>query len=529
MALTTIARRLRGTSHASRDRGSTRTTDNPLSANVRGFHAQQGIDLPSASWTRRALDLSSSVAIAPACGTRTARKARLLLVTTDGVTVTAAITASLASQQGSAGSATSTVWITLLALPLWLMVFDRYRLYRSRHVTHRSEEFRRVFHAVAISVMATALLVYVLDQPVDRTWWLLLFAVAMPAVLLEREVARRAFAVLRRRGSCLRPVVIAGSGSEPRSLASTFEEQPELGYRVVGVFDDCTEATSGVSEGDAVDAGSKVVAEVRNLGADGVVLAATGLTFEMSNRISRALSNAGIHVELSCSLHDIDANRLSVRPVGRVPLLYLEPVRREGWRQAAKRVFDVIVGSTALLLCLPILVLAAPLIKLTSPGPLFFRQERVGRYGCRFTILKLRTMYDDAEQRLNELAFLGEALGPDLKSKQDPRITVVGRVLRRLSIDELPQLFNVVKGDMTLVGPRPALTYEPPSWSPEVYERLRVKPGMTGLWQVSGRNETTYEERHRLDLYYVDNWSMRRDVAILWKTIFVVLGSKGAY
>lgn len=527
MALKTIARRWRGRSPDG-SLGNTLTTHHSGALDVAARHSDNGDCVP-APLARAAVPLSVD---RPAGGrwTRlTAKRARLLLVLGDGLAVCAAIAVALGLHQGSPRSLGFTRLLSLLALPLWLLIFHLYRLYQSRHVTRRSEESVRLLHAVGASMLATALLAHGLGQRVSPTWFLLLFTVATPTLLLERELARRLFMALRRRGHCLRPVVIAGSGSEPLAMATMFQQQPQLGYRVVGILPDLHLMHSSPTDNGAEGVASEVVERVRNLGAAGVILASTGVDFETSNRISRILSDVGIYVELSCSLRDIDANRLSVRSVGHVPLLYLEPVRREGWRQTAKRLFDVVFASAALLLCLPVLVLAGICIKLTSPGPLFFRQVRVGKHGCRFTIFKLRTMYRDAEERLGELRLERGTAGPDLKVKHDPRVTVVGRVLRRLSIDELPQLFNVIIGDMSLVGPRPALTYELPSWSPRVYERLRVRPGMTGLWQVSGRNETTYHERHRLDLFYVDNWSLGRDLAILWTTIFVVLRSKGAY
>jgi exopolysaccharide biosynthesis polyprenyl glycosylphosphotransferase len=208
--------------------------------------------------------------------------------------------------------------------------------------------------------------------------------------------------------------------------------------------------------------------------------------------------------------------------------VYVEPVTRGGWRAWAKRTFDLIGAGTLLVLTLPIQCIVAIAVKLDSKGPVLFRQVRVGRDSEPFSVLKIRTMVVDAEARLAELRELNEADGPLFKMTDDPRITRVGRFLRVTSLDELPQLWNVMRGDMSLVGPRPALPHETEEWDALLTQRLRVKPGITGMWQVSGRSDTTFEDYTRLDLYYVDNWSLATDLAILAKTVPVVLLRKGA-
>ena len=209
-------------------------------------------------------------------------------------------------------------------------------------------------------------------------------------------------------------------------------------------------------------------------------------------------------------------------------MLYIEPVIRNGWRALAKRGFDLAVAIVVLVLTLPVLLVAMVAIKLDSRGPVFFRQARVGRDGRRFNMTKLRTMVVDAEARKSELIERNEADGPLFKIADDPRVTRVGRVLRKLSIDELPQLVSVLKGDMSIVGPRPALPEEVDGWDDSLHDRLRVLPGVTGMWQVSGRSETSFEQYRRLDLYYVDNWTLAHDVRICARTVGVVLTGRGA-
>ena len=254
-------------------------------------------------------------------------------------------------------------------------------------------------------------------------------------------------------------------------------------------------------------------------GATGAIVATTALDSERSNRIARQLVDAGLHVELSSSLRDIRSGRLLVQPLGSYSVLYLEPVRRGGWRAVAKRMFDIVVSATALFFFAPLMGLIAIAVKLDSKGSVFFRQRRVGRNATLFTIYKFRTMVTDAELHLRDLAEFNEADGPLFKIRNDPRITRVGRVLRRLSLDELPQFWNVLRGEMSIVGPRPALPEEALRWDPELRQRLRVKPGVTGMWQVSGRSNASFAHDARMDLYYVDNWSLFTDIGLVFRTI----------
>jgi exopolysaccharide biosynthesis polyprenyl glycosylphosphotransferase len=209
--------------------------------------------------------------------------------------------------------------------------------------------------------------------------------------------------------------------------------------------------------------------------------------------------------------------------------MYVEPVVRNGWRATAKRSFDVLGAGLGLLLLSPVIALVAVAVRLDSPGPVFYGQTRVGRGNRPFRIWKFRTMVTNADELLEELAELNQADGPLFKIDHDPRITRVGRFLRRTSVDELPQLWNVLRNDMSLVGPRPGLPSEAVHWDAELRERLRVKPGITGMWQVHGRSDASFDEYARLDLYYVHNWSLLVDIGILARTIPTVLWSKGAY
>ena len=305
---------------------------------------------------------------------------------------------------------------------------------------------------------------------------------------------------------------------------------PELGYQVMGFVDAVIPTGSTVSPGQRVLGTLAEVVEVAGWsGAESVLIASSAMDTDATNQLTRWLCHAGVRVEITSTLYDIAPERLEVRPLGRFPTVSVEPAQHHGWRAAAKRAFDLIVASITLVLLTPAIAIIAILVKVTSPGPAFFSQERVGVGGKRFRLYKFRTMVDEAEHLLIDLREHNEADGPLFKIQNDPRVTPLGRVLRALSLDEIPQLWNVVCGDMSLVGPRPALPVESEQWAPEVHQRLKVRPGVTGMWQVNGRSSASFEDYVRLDLYYVDNWSLWTDMAILAKTLPTVLARQGAY
>ena len=273
-----------------------------------------------------------------------------------------------------------------------------------------------------------------------------------------------------------------------------------------------------------------LVAVVKRLDADTVAVASSSLTDgEALRRMSWDLETTGATLVVSPGLVEVGGPRLAVRPVGGLPLLHLEHPRFTGVRRLIKEVYDPVVAFVALLVLSPLLIGIAIAIKLDSRGPVLFRQVRVGEMGRPFTILKFRTMVPDAEQRRHEIEHLDIGAGPLFKVHSDPRVTRVGSWLRRTSLDELPQLINVVSGRMSLVGPRPHLPAELEVLGKDVARRLFVKPGLTGLWQVSGRSDLDWEQSVRLDLRYVENWTLTWDIYIMWKTVKVMVRKSGAY
>jgi exopolysaccharide biosynthesis polyprenyl glycosylphosphotransferase len=418
--------------------------------------------------------------------------------------------------------------IIVLSLPGWILAFSHARLYTSRFLARGIDEARRLAMGVAYGAVALALASVVVKVRVERSWYVVVAVAVFIAVGAERTVVRAVFAHRRRIGRMCRRVVIVGTNHEADAIAELFRAQPTLGYLVVGRV----RGPELDLQEDTARADMRVIDRTLHLvqaeAASGVVIASSAMNVSTSTWLIRELTERGVHVELSSTLLDISSSRITVRPLGRLPVFYIEPVLRDGWRAHAKRTFDFVLSVSLILLTAPIVLVTAILVRSTSTGPAFFRQTRIGRDGRPFTIYKLRTMVQDAESMLPTLHAHNELDGPLFKMKEDPRITKVGRVLRQTSIDELPQLWNVLRGDMAMVGPRPALPSEAAQWPPHAFQRLRVRPGLTGMWQVAGRNLMRFEEYLRLDMYYVDNWSLFTDLAIVAKTIPTVIARRGA-
>jgi exopolysaccharide biosynthesis polyprenyl glycosylphosphotransferase len=430
---------------------------------------------------------------------------------------------------GSPGEAVGPIILTgAVAVPLWLCVFARYKLYTAAAVTSVTAEIRRLLHAVAAAVACTAILSLFLSTETSRLWLLLTFATALPIVIVERAIIRQAFRRARTRGQLQRRVVIIGTNAEALGIVQMLSSNTGLGYQVLGLLE-CGDPTPGISPVRVLGSWRDAPEIVQALGATGVIIATSAIDTPVANRLARELIEIGCHVELTSGLVDISADRLLARPLGRRAVMYIEPVRRLGWRAVAKRAFDIVIAAGLLVFGAPIILFAAIAIKLDTPGPVFFSQVRIGKDGKLFRVRKLRTMVDDAEQQLEPLREQSEVDGPLFKMRDDPRVTRVGRYLRKASIDELPQLWNVVVGEMSVVGPRPALPSEASEWTEDLRSRLRVKPGITGMWQVNGRSTSSFDDYVRHDLYYVDNWSLLTDLAIVAKTVPVVLFRRGAY
>ncbi|HET6744064.1 MAG TPA: sugar transferase, partial [Kribbella sp.] len=351
------------------------------------------------------------------------------------------------------------------------------------------------------------------------------FAAMFARWLLHRQISKRRF--LNR---CMRRVLVVGRNDQVTTLRRHLEERKTDGYVVVAsclprgdVFEEPEPEQLGRAEMDILKAVDEWEVEVVAVATD------PELAGHSLRKLSWALEQRGVELIVSPGIVEVAGPRISIRPVAGLSLLHLERPSVSGGPHVLKNIFDRVVGGLMVLALSPLLLITAILVKLSSRGPVLFRQTRVGRGGEQFRMLKFRTMVVDAEERKAELHALNEGNGILFKLRDDPRVTRIGRYLRRFSIDELPQLVNVLRGEMSLVGPRPPLPAEVAQYQIDDARRMLVKPGLTGLWQVSGRSDLTWEESMRLDLRYADNWSIALDLLILWKTARAVLGSDGAY
>ncbi|MFK4086016.1 sugar transferase [Kribbella sp. NPDC020789] len=412
----------------------------------------------------------------------------------------------------------------------WLVCVALARGYESRYFGTGPEEFRSVIRAAVGLTAAVAITSYATKSEVARGFVLLAVPMTCLAAMTGRWVLHRQISWRRFAGRCMRRVLVVGRNDQVITLHRHLEERPADGYVVVAsclprgdVFEEPVSDRLGRTEMDILAAVDQYEVDVVAVAAD------PELAGHSLRKLSWALEQRGVDLIVSPGIVEVAGPRISIRPVAGLSLLHLERPSVSGGPHLMKAVFDRVVGVLMLLAVSPVLLVAATLVKLTSRGPVLFKQTRVGRGGEEFSMLKFRTMVVDAEERKAELVALNEGNGILFKMRDDPRITKVGKYLRRFSIDELPQLVNVLRGEMSLVGPRPPLPAEVALYAIDDSRRMLVKPGLTGLWQVSGRSDLTWEESMRLDLRYADNWSIALDLLILWKTARAVLGSDGAY
>lgn len=393
------------------------------------------------------------------------------------------------------------------------------------------DEYKRVAAASALTAGLVGIACYLAKYQLSRGFFLFAFLVGVPTLILGRYLLRRALHRVRRQGLMRRRVLIVGATASADEIAGVLRRETWLGYEVMGALTPAIEPETETPAGVPVIGNTDDVASLAPaLEADLVFFAGGGITSARQMRHTMwALEDADIHVVVAPSMTDIASERVKVRPVGGLPLIHVGKPRATHAASWAKRSFDLVGALTLLLLATPVLAASALRIRAHDGGPILFRQARIGRDGETFRCLKLRTMVGDAEDRLADLHKEEDHREGLFKMEDDPRITTAGRLLRRYSIDELPQLWNVLRGEMSLVGPRPPLPSEVATYDSVASRRLRVRPGLTGLWQVSGRSNLSWDEAIRLDVYYVDNWSMLQDLSILVRTVRAVVGRDGAY
>jgi exopolysaccharide biosynthesis polyprenyl glycosylphosphotransferase len=415
--------------------------------------------------------------------------------------------------------------------PLWVGVLAFHRTYDARLIGHGPTEWRNVLIASVRLFGIVAIACYAARIQLARGFVAIACPVGVVLLLAGRHYARRWLAQRRQTGSHCFRVLAVGDKEHVDHLVKVLERDKTAGYTIVGAC-----LAGGSAEAGQV-AGVPVVGDVHDVAtavsatrADSVaVTAANAITPHVLRRMSWQLQDTGINMLVAPGLTDIAGNRISVRPVSGLPLLHIDEPELGLFAKTVKRIVDVTISGAALAVLIPVFAAIAISIKATSRGPVLFRQKRVGREGEAFMLYKFRTMHVGAEALLTQLRQRNDSDGLLFKMRDDPRVTTAGKRLRRLSLDELPQLLNVLKGDMSLVGPRPPLQTEVDNYDNAVSRRLRVKPGITGLWQVSGRSDLSWEESVRLDLYYVENWALSLDLVILARTARAVCTGAGAY
>jgi exopolysaccharide biosynthesis polyprenyl glycosylphosphotransferase len=417
---------------------------------------------------------------------------------------------------------------------VWLLCLKVLRCYDDRVLGYGAEEYRAVVSASLRLAGTIAIVAYIADAGISRGFLAISFAVGTVGLVVTRFAARKHLHRARARGQgWSRRVLAVGDTPHVLELIRTLRREPYAGYQVVGAcIPDALLAPVPQQLGGVPVVGSfrTIPHAAAEIGADTVAVTGSGeLTASRLRRLGWQLEGTGIDLVLAPALTDVAGPRIHTRPVAGLPLIHVEAPEFRGSRKIIKGFVDRALSLAVLLLALPLLAVIAVAVKLDSKGPVIFRQTRVGQGGREFGVYKFRTMVVNADAMLAELASRNETDGLMFKMRDDPRVTRVGRWLRKWSLDELPQLVNVLRGQMSLIGPRPPLPSEVARYDGDVARRLLVKPGMTGLWQVSGRSDLTWEDGIRLDLYYVENWSLTTDLTILWKTFGAVIRSRGAY
>lgn len=423
-------------------------------------------------------------------------------------------------------SGASLPWPVYVAVAIiWVVVFLILTPQRALFVRSLLEAIGRLVGAVVLASAAFAGVLYLSLRDVSRLQFLYFVGLDLVA-LLAVHLAFRSYVHVRNRQSWTRRTLVVGAPSTAERLAGEFARRPWTGVQVVGYTSDTNDAPSPIARLGSIDQTPHVV-DAHHI--DEVLFALPHSQHDRVAKLSLTLLQRPVMVHMTPGVLDLTFARTPVETVGGIPLISLRESALTTPQRVLKRLFDMAASAALLLLLSPVLALIALLIRLESPGPVFFLQERIGEQGRRFRMIKFRSMYQDAEQRWAEVARRDESGRLIHKSNDDPRITRVGRKLRRTSLDELPQLINVLLGEMSLVGPRPEMPYIAAEYEPWQWQRFRVPPGITGWWQVNGRSDKPMHLHTEDDLYYIQNYSFWLDLRILFKTVSVVWQGHGAY
>lgn len=426
--------------------------------------------------------------------------------------------------------------LSVVLAAAWWVILGAWNTRQSHILGSGAEEYKRVVTASLWLFGMIAIVSFVFKIDTARGYVGLALPVGLAGLLLGRWLIRQHLSISRTQGQSMSRLLLLGGPGAVAHLASSLRRTKHAGYLPVAAY------MPGPDTGNTIEQNSKleivghrpdassIIEALEACGADAVAVSAgVQLHPQTLRQLGWELAARNIGLIMAPALTDIAGPRIHTQQVAGLPLIHVTTPSLEGGKRVAKRLFDILVSGALIVLAAPVMVVVAVLVRLDSPGPALFKQERVGMEGEAFSMLKFRSMSVDAEKQLAKLALRNEGHGVLFKMKNDPRVTRVGGFLRKYSFDELPQLFNVLRGSMSLVGPRPPLPSEVEAYESDVRRRLLVKPGLTGLWQVSGRSNLSWQDSVRLDLYYVENWSFTGDLLILLRTFRAVFRSAGAY
>jgi exopolysaccharide biosynthesis polyprenyl glycosylphosphotransferase len=423
--------------------------------------------------------------------------------------------------------------LTWIAIPMWVVIFALYRLYHPDRLFGGMREYITVINACTAGLVGLILYSFLdrnVEHDISRGWLAIVWFLSVISVSLTRFGYRRLVYYLRRRGLFIRRALVVGVNEEGQAVVSQLRGSPEAGVEVVGFVDPALPLGMTVEGLRVLGKPSRLRSLVRRLRVEELIVIPTAMRREELLNIYRDWgTDKRIRVCLSSGLYELCTTGAQVREIGFIPLLSLNRTRITGVDALMKAAADFVGAVVAVVLLAPVFLIVSILVRRGSPGPVIYRRRVVGLYGRRFDAYKFRTMIPDAEAYLEAHLELKEQWDSTGKIQEDPRITRVGRLLRRYSLDELPQLFNVLKGQMSLVGPRMITPEELRHFGRWRHNLLTVKPGLTGLWQVSGRSDLSYEDRVRLDMHYIRNYTLWTDLKLVFNTIWTVLRGRGAY
>ncbi|BDZ42667.1 polyprenyl glycosylphosphotransferase [Paraoerskovia sediminicola] len=460
---------------------------------------------------------------------------RRIAVTDSAAVVLAMLVTVLLAHYGVVGTTTSLEVLSAFAgviATAWIVGLSLMRTRDVRVLGRGPAEYQRVFLASWWLFASIAVVSYVTTLETSRGFVLVAFPLGLGAVLVSRLALRGSLRKARAAGVAARSVVAVGRREQVSRLVHDFHDDPMSGYRVIGV---CIPGAE--QAGDSTVAGVPVLGDLESAASvvgvtdtDCVAVAGSdAMTADAVKRLGWALEPAGVDMMLTTELMDVAGPRIMVTPTEGMSLVHVDAPRFSGPRYVLKSTIDWFGALAITVVLAPVMIGIAAAVAMTSRGPVLYRQERVGRNGDTFGMLKFRSMRTGADAEVAELAAENDGSGPLFKMRDDPRVTRLGKVLRRYSLDELPQLFNVLRGQMSLVGPRPPLPVEVSAYEDHVHRRLLVKPGLTGLWQVGGRSDLSWDASVRLDVYYVENWTIFLDLMLIAKTARAIVSGSGAY